>query len=311
MIRHYLHAKTVVVIFVALLASCGGSTLSGGSNGIVGKKKERAASDDNEAKDPQVVTGAYLTCETVPKESSDPTTDAVGCSVILNGKNVKPTPINKLAFYRRFNDGAMQKPSQSNTDSGHQALFVYPKSETDKSRFLATYANRYGIDEVVCETLPCRRPVNLGPTPSFIQLNVDAVWRVDKGLTGAMDFFNFVDTRNYCDNGKIRLGSSPAGNSVPVVDIIQQISGSTKIEALGQLYAEISRFSKSALRSGEFYKSGNGCIILPLRRKGEEFFADEMRMQGPKINTELFHLILRDTPENKVTVRDFIDDLSQ
>lgn len=310
----YLTNLTSLLFVAALFTSCGGSTMSAGGNNFIKKRerKDASADKDADAKDPKVVTGAYLSCDISSKDADKSGNDAVGCSMHnSSGQKIQPNAENKLAFYRRVDGSPYQKPTLTNTASGHQAVFAVSRSETQKSKYIATYANRYGIDEVVCETIPCRSTVKLGQVPSYLQLAADAVWRLDDGVVGpAADFFGFIDTGNYCRNGSIMMGKSPAANASGFIDLLNRIGGGlTSIEPLGQLYAEVTRFKRNALNSGKFYEVGDGCIVIPLKRTGASFHADGMTRQGRKIDTSFFHLILKDTDSNRETVRDFVDDI--
>lgn len=287
-----------------LMSGCGGTSMSGDSGTSKGKKKK----DDAvaiDAAEPYVVTGAYLTCDHSPTDAKGG--DAVGCSMMDgSGSKIAPTAQNKIAFYKSISRGAYQKPDQTNTASGHQALFLGRSDEVSRSRYIATFANRYGIDEVFCDSLPCKKVVSSQPKPTYLQLYVNGLWRVDDGLisNGAATILN---TKNYCSNGSILFGQSPAANENLVVKIVSMMGVNTiKIEPGGQLYAQTSAFSKDRLS----FKVGDGCIVIPLKRRGGPFLFNEMDGAGSTmINTERFRLILLDTPENQTTVREFVNDI--
>ncbi len=295
-----------------LLTGCGGTSMSGDSGTSKGKKKDDAVAID--AADPYVVTGAYLTCDHSPTDAKG--SDAVGCSMMDgSGTKMSPTPQNKLAFFSSMAGGAYKKPDQVNSGSGHQAVFLGSKDEISKSRFLATLANRYGIEEVACDTVPCKKPVNSGPKPTYIQLYVDGIWRVDGGfLSGATSFFNVVAPRSYCSQSKtppVLFGTKPPANFMAntVMGWILQMFDINPIESLGQLYAKREEFKKYKLGNGRYFETGEGCIVVPLKKTIGEFFADGMAQSGPKIRDPLFHLIIVDNPANQGFVREFIADI--
>lgn len=266
------------------------------------KKKDDAVAID--AAEPYVVTGAYLTCDHSPADAKGG--DAVGCSMMDgSGSRITPTSQNKIAFYKSLSRGAYQKPDQTNTASGHQALFLGTSDDISKTRFMATFANRYGVDEVYCDSVPCKKPVSSEPKPTYLQLYVDGLWRVDDGVISDKAATN-LNTKNYCSNGKILFDKSPAANESLFVKMGSMLGvGTTKIEPLGQLYAETTKFSKDKLD----FKVGDGCIVIPLKRVGGVFPADGMSRTGPSINKQRFRLILLDTPQNRVTVKAFVSDL--
>jgi hypothetical protein len=285
-----------------LLSGCGGAAMSGDSGTNKGKKKDDAVAID--AAEPYVVTGAYLTCEQSPSDAKGG--DAVGCSLMDgSGAKITPTAQNKVAFYKSVSRGAYQKPDKTNTASGHQAVFLGTSDEISKTRFIGTFANRYGVDEVYCDSVPCKKAVSSGPKPTYLQLYVDGLWRVDDGAINKAAATT-LNTKNYCSNGRILFGQSPAANENLFVKIGSMFGvGTTKIETLGQLYAETAKFSRDKLD----FKVGDGCIVLPLKRVGGEFPADGMSRMGATINKQRFRLILHDTPQNRVTVKEFVNDI--
>ena len=302
MLRQSLTLMFALVGF-GLLSGCGGAAMSGdsGTNRDKNKKDDAVAID---AAEPYVVTGAYLTCDHSPIDAKGG--DAVGCSMMDgSGAKITPTSQNKIAFFKSISRGPYQKPDETNTASGHQALFLGTRDEISKTRYIATFANGYGVDEVYCDSVPCKKQVSSGPKPTYLQLYVDGLWRIDDGIISDKAATT-LNTKNYCSNGRILFGQSPAANESIFVKMGSMIGiGTTKIEALGQLYAETAKFSRDRLD----FKVGDGCIVLPLKRVGGVFPADGMSRAGASINKQRFRLILLDTPQNRVTVKAFVNDL--
>ena len=285
--------------------------MSGAAGG--GRKDKKDLSGGKEVSAPAVVTGAYLTCNYSSAGSTNSNQDSVGCSVIDNGSPVEPTKENKLAFYRSFKNGPYIKPSKINATSEPQALFAVPKTETGESRYLATLANDYGIDEFSCNTLPCDTPIKLQAKPSFVKLDAKAIWIMSDPINTAINampfLFNYIDTDSYCDtSGSAKIGTNPAINYATGFPIK---GGSTRIEAISAIYAERANFRKHKLKDGSYYaqKSSGGCIVVPLRRSGSPFYADGISKSGPYINTDRFDLILPNTTENFSLVQEFLKDI--
>jgi hypothetical protein len=302
-------------VTIAVLTACGGANMSGG---VSPRKEKTDKSGAKDASAPAVVTGAYLFCDYSPRDNTSEA-DAVGCSMELNGNKVTPTTQNKLAFYSSKAGGAYKKPDKTNTSSGHQALFLTAKEDFPRTRYLATFANRYGVDEFFCDSVPCTKPVISDPVPTHLLLQVDGIWRADGNIIKfGMDAIKMIRVADYCTSGTPRFGQSPAANFAPIVGAVGAIGGGLNtLERLGQLYAKTDEFRHYQVRENSLlaplkdYAEGEGCIVVPLQKPKliKEFFADGMSQSGPKIFDEYFHLILQTSPENISTVKQFIADI--
>lgn len=198
-------------LIVTILASCGGANM----NGFISPRKEKTdKSGGREVSEPAVVTGSYLTCDYSPRDVDDAGQDAIGCRVSrADDKNMALTTSSDFQFYRSFNGGSYTKPSLTNSASGWQAVFKHPKSQTSKSKFIVSYANGAGTDEMVCEgaRLPCKTQITPQTKPMHLSLTTQGFWAPVNPLIS--DFLRDPacpnNPRVYCKNGQIIQDSSP------------------------------------------------------------------------------------------------------
>jgi len=306
------------ITLLGLMTGCGGAGMSGAAG--TSRKEKQDDSGRTDASTPAVVTGAYLTCNDSPEDSQG-NNDAVGCSMIANGATVTPTPANKLAFYRSKDGGPYQKPDKSNTASGHQALFYKAKTETAKTRYIATYANQWGVDEISCNNLPCNQAVKIGTTPEFLSIEPQATtqfgaWSMDSGYISTVNTLkkmgidlNFIEPDSYCDRSGIFFGSNPGKKYIQIKTSMSMPWGATTIESSSRFYAQVSNFSKKKLKDGSFYKENSYCIVVSLKTTNgsPDFYADEISQSGAKIRTDQFHLVLTNTSENLGIIKSFLN----
>ena len=323
-------------VTIAVLTACGGASMSG----AIGPRKEKT--DKSGAKDasaPAVVTGAYLTCDYSSKDDSGES-QGVGCSAKdPSGNVIQPTASNKLAFYRTFKNGAYLKPDRTKNSSEPQAVFMVPRSQIGDSKYKATYANNWGLDEFSCESLPCRQPLKANSTPSYVALDLStsslgaapaAVWSMDQKYTNAVKFvktfkidMNYIDPSLYCQSSgstsPMRLGRNPGQDyfaKVVLPGITLPTIGDSQIRPINRMYAPTSYFAKHILRDGSDRAIGGGCIVLSLKKRLQsrgsvvpDFYVDEMSKTGPRIEDEQFHIILPKTPENEIIAQGFLDSI--
>jgi hypothetical protein len=324
-------------VSIAVLTACGGANMSGA---ISPRKEKTDKSGAKDASVPAVVTGAYLTCDYSSKDDSADS-QGVGCSAIdQSGNVIQPTATNKLAFYRTFKNGAYLKPDRTKNSSEPQAIFIIPRSQIGESKYKATYANKWGLDEFSCDSLPCRRPMTPNATPSYLALEPSAsspgvtsaaVWSMDQKYTEAVKFFrnlridlNYIDPSLYCQSSGgsdiIRLGRNPGQDYTSKVLLPPGITiptiGSSQIRSINRMYVPTSYFAKHTLKGGGDKEIGSGCIVLSLKKRLQsrgsvvpDFYVDEMSKTGPRIEDEQFHIILPKTPENEIIAQGFLDSI--
>ncbi|MEI6398738.1 MAG: hypothetical protein WCO71_08205, partial [Pseudomonadota bacterium] len=156
--KSFLTFNCLASLIASLLVSCGGSSLSGGGDT---KKEKKTTHGDQNASDPQVVTGAYLACESAPSDKTSGQ-DAVGCNVMSNNQKVPVSTSLSMKFFSDFK-GKHSDSSQSNSKSGYQALFINSAVQTQTTRYVGQmYSGGTMLKEVSCDgsKLPCVAPLN-------------------------------------------------------------------------------------------------------------------------------------------------------
>lgn len=316
-------------LIVTILASCGGANMSG----FISPRKEKTdKSGAREVSEPAVVTGSYLTCDYSAKDDTGES-QAVGCSMKApSGNVIQPTAANKLAFYRIVKNDAYIKPDQMTNSSAPQALFRVPRAQLSESKYIATYANKWGMDEFSCDSLPCRQLLTPNVIPTYLALEPSATssgtasaafWSMEQRYTDAVRSarifsldLNFIDPSFYCSsvgsNRGFREGRDPGQDyfaTIVLPGIPLPTFGKRSITAIDRMYAPLSHFSKHLLKDGSPKAVGNGCIVLSLRKRSNSvpnFYVDEMSKTGPKIEDEQFQIILPDTPANNIIAGGFL-----
>ncbi len=301
MSRQHIFSALIVASYAAMVASCGGTSLSGNNNIIKKKERTAASEEDGDAKDPQVVTGAYLTCERSSKDATGSGNDAVGCSVMsANDKPINPSSNNKLSLKKSLNGGSYLDPTQKNTASGHQALFINPKSETNSTKYIATYANNVGINEIVCDgnQLPCKKPLTFDALPMYVSLNSAAVWNVDQGISGMTEAWDKLNTKNFCSNGAPRIGKSPAkkdlNSKIPGMGFIADAIGNFTTLQQTDIFSVDTRDFCVLKRSNDgFATTGDGCHVTLMKKQRSDFNIDHTSTSSARIKDDLFALVMK------------------
>jgi hypothetical protein len=303
------------------MVSCGGSQMTGTDQNLV-KKRERqqpagqgSTNEDADAKDPQVVTGAYLTCDRSPKDAVNPEMDAIGCSVYSgDGSLMASGNQNMLKFFKRFQTGSYMGPNLVSTASGFQALFMVPKHDTPNTKFIASYKNQHGFDELTCDgsQLPCKKSLEYPDHAAYLGLDISGLWQVNDGIVGeATKALRFVDSHNFCDRNSrgetiLKINQSPAANAVSGSGFDSILDYSTnKITAARRIYAsrndvcviKVKDQILGSTKQGQgFSSSGNGChVALMEKRSGSRIPIDGMSSQSQRLSTKRFTIILKAT----------------
>ena len=131
------------------------------SDGADTKKEKKTATEDQNATDPQVVTGAYLACELSSSDKTS-TLDAIGCNVMSNNQKVTASSQLNVKFYSEYQSKQSQ-PTQANSKSGYQALFMNPTAQTKSTRYISQmFSGLRMVKELTCDgnKLPCVAPLN-------------------------------------------------------------------------------------------------------------------------------------------------------
>jgi hypothetical protein len=299
-------ALTALFSVAILLASCGGTSMSGGGNNLIKKRERKEGNNeaDKEAKDPKIVTGAYLSCEVSTKDPPPPANDAVGCKFRTpEGNLILPTAENKVKFFKSVNGGTYSAPTKENTASGYQALFELPKTETARSRFIVAYKNKSGMDELVCEgaKLPCTKQASMEAQPTYMALrDVSGVWVAD-GFAGSMiNALDWLQPQRFCHpDGSLKEGDAPVKETswLPFV-------GSPKIERASGASISREKFCAKSVQADlgsarRFANTENGCHVAFLQKRGNDPIDLIHSNTGSKeIKRDYFTIVV---PESKMT----------
>lgn len=308
----YLTTLTSLIFVAALFTSCGGSTMSAGGNNLIKKRerKEGASGSNDDAKDPKVVTGAYLSCEPSPKDAGGSGSDAVGCSMrSASGGKIQANSENKIKYYKSLNSGPYTAPSKQNTASGHTALFDLPKSEIPNTRFIVTYKNKSGMDELVCDgaNLPCRKTANMEQSPMYLTMPVAGLFPVDnnKLTTHFTKAWDALESDYFCSGGNPKIGSEPTkngmGDKIPifggiVANAIDLFGGGySRVRALPAFSMSAKEFCALKKPTGGYSTYGDGCYLALMRKLGKSASLDHMNARTSEIKNDLFVVIMNDT----------------
>lgn len=200
--KSFLTFNFLASLIASLLVSCGGSSLSGGGDT---KKEKKTTHGDQNASDPQVVTGAYLACESSPSDKTS-AQDAIGCNVMSNNQKVPASSSLSMKFYSEYQSKQSQ-PTQANSKSGYQALFLNSTAQTQSTRFVGqVYSGGTMLKEISCDgsKLPCVAPI-IAAAANLNELKVDGQFNLSpEGFTTLKKDTCVLNPANYCHkNGAI------------------------------------------------------------------------------------------------------------
>lgn len=280
------------IVAAGTLVSCGGaSTLNGGAESAQRKKEKKSAGvDDQNASDPQVVTGAYLSCEISPADTMDaPASDrAVGCNVVAStGKPIKIGPSQSLDFSAKT--PANITPKATNTPTGYQAVFhvlkpqlpatVYSAKLMQGSQLIKQFEGKVNdpLASLKLTENPAGRWEPLSGNVSFVN-NLVADYAFDEKCPASPD--------SYCDADGNLSTKSPA-TTASVSACLKTPGVSTWLSALAGLFkdgpkptpapiqmgaaADICTYPKmSPSGSGSFFfNQGSKCSITVISEGGK------------------------------------------
>lgn len=296
-------------VSIAALTACGGANMSGA---ISPRKEKTDKSGAKDASAPAVVTGAYLYCDYSPRDVDGADKDAIGCSVNdPSGKVMALTNSGTFGFFRSVNGGSYTAPSLTNSASGWQAVFKHAKSETARSKYIVSYANGSGFDELVCEgtQLPCNEQITPKTTPMYLSFPVNGIWISDNGIptSKTLDPSTPMDPTLFCDSS----GTPRDGNAVweealkkksPILGgIITPFTGGTVIENANRFSLSSDAFCAIKKKNTKsIVTSGNRCHIMVLQIKKDDNRLDHTIKDSKDLPKERATvLVVRNDTKNK------------
>lgn len=209
MIHQRITSKLALFTCVVLISNCGGASLSGNNNIIKKKERTTASEDDGDAKDPQVVTGAYLTCEISLSDTADAPANerAVGCNILkADGKPLNIGTTTQVEFSAKT-PGKDIPPKSTNTPTNYQAVFNIAKAMLPSTTYHAKLLSAGKLIKELDTT------VKNSSSPLKVTENVAATWI--PAMSMGTDIFLRdpncpLRADDYCDaNGRIK-STNPA-----------------------------------------------------------------------------------------------------
>jgi hypothetical protein len=295
-------------VSIAMLAACGGANMSGA---ISPRKEKTDKSGAKDASAPAVVTGAYLYCDYSPRDVDGPDKDAIGCSVNdPSGKIMALTNSGTFQFFRSVNGGSYTAPSLTNSASGWQAVFKHSKSETARSKYIVSYANGSGFDELVCEgaQLPCNEQITPKTTPMYLSSALNGIWISDDGILTdkTLDPSTAMDPTLFCDSGgTLRYSKAvweeAAKKQSPILGgIVTVFTGGTVIENANRFSLPSDAFCAIKKKNTKsIVTSGNSCHIMVLKNKKDNRLDHTLKNSKNLLQKNATVLIIRNDTKNK------------
>jgi len=243
---------TAASVMTSIFVSCGGGAMSGGADAKKDKKSSGAESaSDEDATDPQVIAGAYLTCD-----YTSPAKSEVGCAVQNEGKNIAPTKSERIDYFAQTN-GPKNSPKNPSTNTNYPAVFTASdnvKSSTmATTKFSAILTGPNGLKEWSCDgaNLPCRAALT----------NLSGYWNgVDMTTDG---FINQAKADVFCDGRGLKNSKDIAKAyndwAISAVSILSNVfnpKNNASVET--NAVQDIPACKKST-------KPGPGCKVVPVR----------------------------------------------
>jgi hypothetical protein len=145
------------VTAAAIVVSCGGGAMSGGADSKKDKKTSGAESaSDEDATDPAIIAGAYLTCDYTSQAKSE-----VGCAVQNKGTNIIPAASERIDYVTRISgrESAPKNPSKNGDQVVLTASDGVNPSTISRTKFLARLIRSgMNVKEWSCDgaNLPCK-----------------------------------------------------------------------------------------------------------------------------------------------------------
>ena len=251
---------TAASLMTSIMVSCGGGAMSGGADAQKGKN---SAESDDDATDPQVIAGAYLTCDYTSEANAE-----VGCGLRRSdGTNITPTKSERIDYVA--NTGATEVPPTSRNAS-YDAVFSGVKN-ISTTKFLARlYRNTTKISESTkisewsCDgsKLPCKPVVtrgNGGTPPKPALQNLSGYWSGGDSMTDS--FIEGSKAEVFCDGNGVK-------SKTEIVDAFKKWN---RILALGSIVANPPSESQkinsvqSMPACKKTIKSGPSCKVVPVR----------------------------------------------
>jgi len=189
---------TAASIMTSIMVSCGGGAMSGGADAQKGKK---SAESDDDATDPQVIAGAYLTCDNTSEANTE-----VSCNLESDGKKIIPTKSERIDYVA--DTGATKPIPRTSQNASYDAVFSGLK-DISATKFKATMSrNSIPIDHWSCDgsKLPCKPIVKRTAGSSLSLSGLNGKWigkNSDDYVLGKKDWLfdaKPAPADDYCDD---------------------------------------------------------------------------------------------------------------
>jgi len=251
---------TAASFMTSIMVSCGGGAMSGGADAQKGKK---SAESDDDATDPQVIAGAYLTCDYTSEANKE-----VGCNLSSAGTKITPTKSERIDYVA--NTGATEAPPTSQNAS-YSAVFSGLKNISTTTFLARLYRKSTKISEWSCDgsKLPCKPAVSRGtggppppPPPKPALQNLSGYWSGGDSMTDS--FIEGSKAEVFCDRNGVKSKT----------EIVEAFKKWNSILASGSIMA--NRPSESQKINSvqnmpackKTIKQGPGCKAVPVRLRG-------------------------------------------
>jgi hypothetical protein len=189
-------------------------------------------------------------------------------------------------------------------------VFKHAKSETARSKYIVSYANGSGFDELVCEgtQLPCNELITPKITPMYLSSPINGIWISDDGIptSKTLDPSTEMDPTLFCGSGgAIRDGNAvwedAAKKKSPILGgIITAFTGGTVIENANRFSLPSDAFCAiKKEKTNSIVTSGNSCHIVVFKNKKDNRLDHTLKNSKNLLQKNATVLVIKNGTKNK------------